>query len=289
MEIMKEEMFENVVDEEKDKKEQEKKRKEMKEKYGVMEEIPMREIRAEEEVVSKPSGFREEKEVNMSELLLRIEKTDGKMEILENFKKDIDERIGYLSENIGELRNMILEKEKNLSEVEKSVGIVLESISDLDADKIKKQLLKRDAEIEEVRANNEKLENMILAVQGENRKFLESMEKVKSVENLLTTSEKIDVKLANLEETKMYAERIATKVEAIFSELSEKLESLEHQKEQIEKMDALTVDIVKMLDEMSIKFAKFVTKIELEAMKDEINKNLSKFGQGQVEFIGKND
>ncbi|MCS7106413.1 MAG: hypothetical protein NZ942_03790, partial [Candidatus Aenigmarchaeota archaeon] len=84
----------------------------MKEKYGVIEEIPEREL--EEEVKRKKGSKVEVEEITLPELLLRVEKIEGKIEVLTDFKKSIDERVEVISEGIGELRSTLLEKEKLL-------------------------------------------------------------------------------------------------------------------------------------------------------------------------------
>lgn len=259
-----------------------KREKELKEKYGVIEEIPEREV--EEDVETTGFSSAEIKEMSLPNLLLRIEKIDGKLEMLEDFKKGIDERISQLSENVGELRSTILEKEKFLSKVEKDMEMVLETVSGLQPEKIKKQFLKRDSEIEEIKASIEKHEEMIRELRSEVKEFLNMMERIKSIDNLLKTSEKIETKISKIEEAKAYTEKIAAKVELIFSELSEKLNELERQKEQINKIDELTTDIVKMLDEISLKMVKFAEKEYVEKLKEEINKRLERIGQGEIKI-----
>jgi myosin heavy subunit len=250
--------------------EEDEKLKKLKEKYGVIEEIPEREL---EEPRAKFSRG-EIREVSLPELLLRIEKIEGKLEVLGDFKRGIDERVGTFSESIGELRSALLEKEKILSKMEKDVQTVLESVSELEPEKVRKLFSKRDAEIEEMRAEIEKLDAMIKEVQKQLKNFFEAMEKIKSIESLILASEKIDKKIEKIEEAKIQITKTASKVESIFSELSEKAGQIEKQKNEIEKIRDLSVEIVKTLDELSLKLTKFVKKEELEELRKEIEKRL---------------
>ncbi|MEM5794563.1 MAG: hypothetical protein QXS48_05325 [Candidatus Aenigmatarchaeota archaeon] len=251
--------------------------KKLKEKYGVIEEIPEREI---EEAKPKKSPKVEVEEITLPELLLRVEKIEGKIEVLTDFKKSIDERVEVISEGLGELRSTLLEKEKLLTKMEKDVQMVLDSVSELDLDKIKKMVSKRDVEIEEIKANLEKLEEMIKDVQKQLKDFFDAMEKIKNIESLILASEKLDKKMDKIEEAKIYITKTASKVESIFTELSEKASLIEKQKNDIEKIKDLSMEIVRTLDELSLKLTKFVRKEELEELKSEVEKKLG----GKIEI-----
>ena len=250
--------------------EENEKLKKLKEKYGVIEEIPERELEEPRARLSRA----EIREVSLPDLLLRMEKIEGKLEVLGDFKRDVDERVSTFSESIGELRSALLEKEKILSKMEKDVQTVLESVSELDLEKIKKLLSKRDVEIEEMKANVEKLEAMVKEVQKQLKDFFEAMEKIKNIESIILASEKIDKKIEKIEEARLQITKTASKVESIFSELSEKAGQIEKQKNDIEKIKDLSVEIVKTLDELSLKLTKFVKKEELDELRNEVEKRL---------------
>ncbi|MGC8812318.1 MAG: hypothetical protein ACP5O8_01885 [Candidatus Aenigmatarchaeota archaeon] len=250
--------------------EENEKLKKLKEKYGVIEEIPERELEEPRARLSRA----EIGEVSLLDLLLRMEKIEGKLEVLGDFKRDVDERVSTFSESIGELRSALLEKEKILSKMEKDVQTVLESVSELDLEKIKKLFSKRDVEIEEMKANVEKLEAMVKEVQKQLKDFFEAMEKIKNIESIILASEKIDKKIEKIEEARLQITKTASKVESIFSELSEKAGQIEKQKNDIEKIKDLSVEIVKTLDELSLKLTKFVKKEELDELRNEVEKRL---------------
>ncbi|MCS7106457.1 MAG: hypothetical protein NZ942_04010, partial [Candidatus Aenigmarchaeota archaeon] len=76
------------------------------------------------------------------------------------------------------------------------------------------------------------------------------------------------------EEAKIYITKTASKVESIFTELSEKASLIEKQKGEIEKIKDLSMEIVRTLDELSLKLTKFVKKEELDELRSEIEKRL---------------
>jgi methyl-accepting chemotaxis protein len=255
---------------EKENTEENEKLKKLKERYGVIEEIPERELEE-----TRPKFYRGEiREASLPELLLRIEKIEGKLVVLGDFKRGMDERLSTFSESIGELRSALLEKEKVLSKMEKDVQTVLDTVSGIEPEKIRKLFSKRDAEIEEIRAEIEKINAMVKEIQKQLKDFFEAMEKIKSIESLILASEKIDKKIEKIEEARLQITKTASKVESIFSELSEKAGQIEKQKNEIEKIRDLSVEIVKTLDELSLKLTKFVKKEELEELRKDIEKIL---------------
>ncbi|HDH91441.1 MAG TPA: hypothetical protein ENF38_00645 [Candidatus Aenigmarchaeota archaeon] len=268
-----EKLKEEVVGKPSEKIKAKKKELELKEKFGVMEKIPERPVEEEEEIEEELPEEKKE-EISLPELLLRIEKIDGKLEVIEGFRKGVDERIQQLSEEIGELRSMILEKERAMSEMETNIEKFMEQFSTIDIEKIRKMMEKRDAELMEIRANIEKLESSLNSLRSDVKKIEFLIDRIKNFENLVKLSKRMSDKLARMEDAHSYVSKLVGKVETIFMELSEKLSDVEAQKERIKKLDELATDIVRTLDETSAKFVNLVKKKELEARLKEFEKKI---------------
>jgi chromosome segregation ATPase len=246
----------------------------LKERYGVTKGIPKRKI--EEEVVETREKPEETEEVKISDLILRLEKVDGKLEVLDRSKADVEERLTHLAEEIGELRTMILEKERSFDKLKSEFEKVQDTVSGLEPTKIKRIFEKTDQEILENRAKIETIENLVKALAEENKKFRKLMERIKSFENLVDISYEIDRKISQINDAKNYVDVAVSKVENIFSELNEKISQLESQREKIEKLDELTIEITKMLDEISVKLTKFVQEKDLKDFKKSLEEDLVK-------------
>jgi chromosome segregation ATPase len=246
----------------------------LKERYGVTKGIPKRKV--EEEVVETREKPEETEEVKISDLILRLEKVDGKLEVLDRSKADVEERLTHLAEEIGELRTMILEKERSFDELKSEFEKVQDTVSGLEPTKIKRIFEKTDQEILENRAKIETIENLVKALAEENKKFRKLMERIKSFENLVDISYEIDRKISQINDAKNYVDVAVSKVENIFSELNEKISQLESQREKIEKLDELTIEITKMLDEISVKLTKFVQEKDLKDFKKSLEEDLVK-------------
>jgi len=251
----------------------------LKQKYGVMKEIPEQKI--DSKVVSEEmKEERKVQQINILDLLLRLEKMEGKFSFVEDFKDDVNERLAHLSEEIGELRSSFLEMDKNFSSLETKAEKALEIISEMQPEKISKEFQKKDAEIMKIQAEIETIKSILTSVKNEGEKLNKVLERVKSIENVVSMFKRLEEKIKIVDEAKDYVDRLAGKSESIFSELGSKVEEIENLKEKVAKIDDLTVDIVKMLDGISIKIPKFIEKENAEkilrdAVKEEIKKNYS--------------
>jgi DNA repair exonuclease SbcCD ATPase subunit len=244
------------IEEAKEKVEETPEAEELKEKYGVMATIPSKVIEEEEIEKEEKKKKEEKKEETIPELLLRIEKVDSKLELMNNFRVTTEERMTDMSEKIGELRSSLLSLEKRFTSIETGTESVLEMVKEISPASIKKDIGRKDQEILELRAEIEKHGEMLESLRRQGKEISTILNQIGNIENILRISRTIGDKLAALDETRVYVERTSTKIEAIFSELSEKLKDVEAQKEKVKKLNELNVDMAKTLDELSIKVSK---------------------------------
>ena len=234
----------------------------IKERYGVMDEIPEQEL--EEESLETEEKPKEEGKSSKLDLLLRMEKIEAKLGTIDDFKDDVDERLMRLAEEVGELRSSLLEIDKNFSSLQADTERVLEATHEIHPEKIKEEMEKKSEEMLKLEAEIETLKAMLDTLKKDNKRVMEFLEQVKNLENMVEMSKRIDAKLKAIERTKAHVDRMAAKSELIFTELSERVKELEQHKEKIRKLDELTADMVKMLDGISLKIPKFVEKENVE-------------------------
>jgi chromosome segregation ATPase len=263
--------------EEKKQKEKEEKISELKERYEVVKGIP-EQIVEEEKVEVKPKEGKEE----IPEIILKVERLDAKIATLDDYRKVTDEKISRISEEIGELRSTFLALDKRFSPLEVNAERALKAVSEVMPEKIRADFQKIEREILGIRAEIERMNTIIDSVRSDEKKLMEAFEKIKNVENVLDISKKIEEKIARVEEASRYADRVSAKTEVVFSELSGKLAEIERQKGKISRLDELTKELVKTLDEISLKIPKFAEKVEVSKLGEEI---LSKIKSIEPESI----
>ncbi|MBU5689539.1 MAG: hypothetical protein QXM68_01590 [Candidatus Aenigmatarchaeota archaeon] len=263
------------------------KKEALKAKFGVTKDIPKQQV--QEEVVKQEKQNVQEGDTNPLSLLLRIEKLEGKFSAFEDVKDDINERIARISEEIGELRSSFLELDKNFTSLESRVEKVLDSVNQIQPEKFYKDLQKKEADILKLQAESESLKNVLASIKKDNERLNSILEKIKNIENLVAMYKKLSEKIQLIDDTKLYVDRLAGKSETIFSEMESKMKDVEDMKGKIQKLDDLTVDIVKMLDGISIKIPKLIEKENVEKLIEEMTKknieNVNKNYLGEIKKI----
>lgn len=282
--IPKREVEEKIEEEAKKKAKAEKKAKveELKKRYEIMEEgIPQRRIEEVPTMPEKPIE-REGEEVRLSDLVLKLEKLDGRLEMLERSRSDANERITGLAGEIGELRTMILERERSIDKIATEFEKVRDTVEGLEPEEVKKTFEKSEEKVLKNMAKLERIENLVKALSEESKKYRRLMEKIKSFENIVDVSYDINRKVSEIRKTKDYADKIASKTESIFSELNRKVSEIENERERIEHLDKLTVEITKMLDELSVRLNKYVKEKDLKEFREEIKEDVGKLLKGKL-------
>jgi len=197
----------------------------------------------------------------------------------------MNERLTHLAEEIGELRTMMMERERTFDKVKSEFEIVKETVTDLRPERLRKTFEKTERDILENKAKIETLQTLLRALAEESKKVRKLMKKIKSFENLVDISYEMERKISRINEVKNYADIVVAKVENIFSELNEKVSQLESQREKIEKLDELTIEITKMLDEVSVKMTKFVTEKDLKDFKKTLEEDLAKLVKVKTQTV----
>ena len=244
---------------------------------GEFEEIEEKEGTKLEEVEENISRGKPEAELSpMDKLVMKVERLEGKINAMDSVDKSIQDRISELSEEIGELRSSILEKEKTLNEVESKTKEVIDVFEEVKPGEIKEELEKKEEKIVNNKAALETLAMKQKELKEEIDKIKNIMEKIKSFENLVEMSEKINEKFSQIEENKKYTSRLAAKVENIFSELNVRMKEFRDAIEKVDMNEETIKELMKSVDMMEIKIDNVVTKDELEKAKKEITENKEK-------------
>ena len=210
-------------------------------------------------------------EIRIKQLVMDLEKIKAEVEGLREVKFSSDERIKELSESIGEIRSMLFQKDSLVKELEAKTKLLGDSINDVEPKKISKDFQKQEERIAQYEAKTEKIESMyrdVLKKQEESQKILEG---IKSVENLKTRIGEMENLVSKSIENKAEVDRLEAKTEKFYTEIEDKLRAFSKLKTDTEKIDDMTKEMIKSIDEINIKMAGFAKKEYVEGFKNIIN------------------
>jgi len=220
-------------------------------------------------------------------MLLQLEKLDGRMQSEAEMRNNLDEKIGRLSEEIGELRSMILDRERANNKIESEFEKMKDSVADIDPEKIKKDLERKESAIAQNNMQIEKLSKLTEGLSADLKAFRTQMDKIKSFENLVDMYHEIDKKITKIRESEQYVDRLAAKVESIFAELDKRTTELVEVEERTRTMQELTTDLMKSLDKDEIKLKEAVYKEDIEKISRGLDERVKKIDNSVKDFESK--
>jgi len=165
--------------------------------------------------------------------------------------------------------------DKRFSSLEVNAERAIKAVEEVEPEKVATEFKKIDKQILEIKAEIERVQTALDGLKKEGSELRSILEKIKNVENIIDVSRKIEEKLARVDDAIVHADRTSAKVEVVFTELSEKLGELERQKGKVARLDDLTKELVKMLDEISIRITKLAEKGEIEKAVEEATKRIT--------------
>jgi len=223
----------------------------------------------------KTGGKDTEKMSDIERLSFRLDKLESKMDMLNDLRRGSDERVGHLSEEIGEVRAGLLEKERTFNEIESSFKKMKDIFEEMKPEEFRKNIMKLEGEIEKNKGNVEKSEMKIDDLRKKLEEIKKFSENIKNIENLAEMSKKVKDQLSSVEGTKKYIDRIAGKIESIFSEFNERSAEVKRYVGRLEAVEDNMKDILKSLDILEVKMENVVTKDKNQELEKKIEEQIS--------------
>jgi len=218
----------------------------------------------------RPEPTKREYPRESDRLVFQVEKIEAKLETMEGLRQATEEKISRLSEEIGELRSAILEKEKMFNQVETGFEKVREIFQELQPKKIRADLDRKEDAIEKLGAKVESFDTKIADMKKNMADVLNIMDKIKDLKNVVAVSETISKKMAKIEEERKETGKIAAKVESMFSELTEKMSEFHSYRDKIEFSSESMHDMMKTLDMMEVRIENAVKKDDMKKVDDRL-------------------
>jgi chromosome segregation ATPase len=220
----------------------------------------------------------------INDLLMSVEKINGKLEIGSGAREAINERVTDLSSRIGELNQMVMGREKKLDRYEMEFEKIKDSFHDIKPERIQKKFEEKEKDIAQINLSIEKINVNLQILTKTLKAYQNLMQKIKSFENLFQILQQVDQKLTAIKESKRYIDQKTSKVEVLFTEINKKMHQIGNHDQKIEYLENLVQDLVKSVDKANVKLEHSVTKNDLEKEVNNFNKELSVLTEGMREL-----
>jgi uncharacterized protein YoxC len=204
-----------------------------------------------------------------------ISRLRAKVESFDELRKANQERFARLSEQIGELRGMILDTNRSVSQIEVKTTKTTDLVEAVQPDKLMIEVRKTDGKIEAVRANIESNEAMMKTIVAELKELRNRIAFFRGLEQVMKLNEEIKKELTGIQKTKATIERHADKSETIFSEMQGRFAEMD-------KFTGTLKDLKESVKQLNDANDTLKVQVVKKAERQEIEKLMKKFNEFEV-------
>jgi len=199
-----------------------------------------------------------------------IEKVKAQLASFYEMQKASNERFTRINEQIGELRSMILERDRANQKLEAKATQAVDLVNSVQPDKLMIDIRKSDSRVEALRATIESNETVMQNIVSELKDMRNRINTFKGMEQVVKLSEDTKKDLVSIKQVTATVERHADRVETMFSEVQRSLG-------EFNRYNDVTQNIDKSFKQVSTEFESIKAKVPTFASKKEVETLLGKF------------
>jgi hypothetical protein len=222
-----------------------------------------------EEVKEKPASA-SDLSGNASKDILKVSSDIDRLKVsVESFtevRKSFTERFTRVSEQIGELRAMILERDKTIQEIELKAMKASDLVESVHPEKMTTEIQKQDVKLEALKANIEGNEAIMNKLMDEIKEVKRKIEFFKGVEEVVKLSEEIKLDLIEIKKTESKIGLDTDKVETFYSEIRKKYQDSDIMVSNIQEIKVIQDQNQKDINFLKDKITTLADKEELEKL-----------------------
>ena len=153
---------------------------------------------------------------------IELTRIKAQLESLNEIRKANSERFSRVSEQMGELRGMIMDTNKTMSKIEVSATKAIDLVESVQPEKLMIEIRKQEGKAEALKANIESNEAMMRDLMEELKKIRQQMNFYKGIEQVIKLNEEVKGEILEIKKVEAVIERHADKSESIFLDLEKK-------------------------------------------------------------------
>lgn len=197
-------------------------------------------------------------------LSTEIDKLKAGQEAFAEVRKSFTERFNRTSEQIGELRAMILDRDRTIQEIELKSMKASDLVQSVEPEKLMTEVQKQDVKIEALKANLEGNEAIMAKIMDQLKETRRKIEFFRGVEEIIKLSEEVKKELIEIKKVEGEININTDKIQTIYSEMRKRLQDLDTFNSQMQEFKVDINQNSKDVDFLKTKVGDLATKDELE-------------------------
>lgn len=236
------------------------------------EELIKANIEAQQAELESKETKKDDNGLGDSKLGIEITKMQAQMEGLNEFRKVTGERFSRNSEELGEIKGMVMETNKAVSKIEAAATKAIDLVEAVKPDQLMIEVRKQDSKAEALKANIESNEMMMRDIMKEMKEMRQRMDFYKGVEQVAKMNEEIKQELIQIKKIEGIIDRHSSKIETIFLEVEKKFT-------EFDKYGDVAKELQKSMGKIQEDIDKLRVRIEDKADKKELLNLITRFGE----------
>jgi len=209
---------------------------------------------------------------DMVKFSTELDRLKASVESFGEVRKGLTERLTGLNEQIGELRAMILDRDRTIQEIELKSVKAADLVESVQPDKLMIQLQKEDAKFEALKANLEGNEAIMDRIMEELKEMRKKLEFFRGVDEIVKLSEEVKKELVEIKKVEATIHVDTDKVETIYSELRKKFTEIDLFNDSLQELKVNMDQESKDVEFLKTKVSGLATKDELDRLVQKVQR-----------------
>jgi septal ring factor EnvC (AmiA/AmiB activator) len=178
----------------------------------------------------------------------------------------------HLSEQIGELRAMILDRDKTIQGIELKAIKAADLVESVQPDKLMTSIQKEDAKFEALKANLEGNEAIMNQVMSELKEMRKKVDFIRGVDEIIKLSEQVKEDLIEIKKVEASVRVESEKTSAMYTEIRKKYKDIDTVSSSLQEVKVGTDQHGKDIDIIKTKITELATRDDLDKLVQKVQR-----------------
>ena len=201
-----------------------------------------------------------------------IDKINASIESMGEIRKATNEKMSNMSEQIGELRAMILDRDRTIQQLELKAVKASDLVESVQPDKLMSDLQKEDAKFEALKANLEGNEAIIERIMEELKEVRKKIEFFRGIEEIIKLSEEVRKELVDVKKVEATINTQSDKVGTIYAEMRKKFQEIDVFNDSLQEIKAGNSQNLEDIEKIKKKMEDNISKSEFDKLVDKVQR-----------------
>jgi len=226
-------------------------------------------------------------ENRVDRLEIDIERVKALLSTFSEYRKVNDERLTRINESMGGLRTSIIEREKQIKDLEIAALKSSDLVKEVQPEKLLSEVKKTEGKTEILQGKLESYDSLISNIIEEIKTIRRTTLEFEALGNIEEARKELSSELAEIKKREISIEIESSKVTKIFQEIQKRYEHQQELNSLVNQSIETDNELKKQINGINIKLSTLLDKEELTKLKSEIKELLSETGFKPAGFLTK--